>query len=325
MSGILCGKHKEAGPVLEHAISADPAIPALPPVTIVECIGRYRRSGRISEFRGSAIRGCFGRALRATSCVLQATRPCGATCARPQECAVAHLFETPPLPAGIPPTRFRNPPHPIALRVASPGRPEVDAGEEECFGWSVLEPATKWIPAIATAVTWMSEAGLGAERVQFEVVRIRTVLGHRPHPLSSERDQAPTVPAPIAGRVRIQLETPLRLQSDGKPRMAWSTDEFIRAVVRRTWLLAEFYGGETRHPPDAAVWSVRDERPAVRWEDRQRFSSRQASEVPWGGLLGEVELHDVPPALAQLLRMAEAIQLGKGTSIGLGRVEVTPI
>ena len=293
-------------PSVPTAVAQSAQGPCLPAVKLVEFAIRWRSAGRIPEFRGSAVRGAFGRGLRATGCARGGG--CGGACQAPEQCPVAHLFETPPLPAGSVPTRFRQPPHPAVLRVAGPGTETVEAGTEERFGWAVLEPAWGWLPAIERAVGWMAEAGLGAERVRFGVEGARTTEA---------------APRAITGNaVTLRLETPLRLQSEGQPWRQWETGEFVRAVVRRVWLLAEFYGGERRHPPAPADWAVRAERVAVRWEDRQRYSSRQGREVPWGGLLGEVELTGVPAELGALLGWAEVVGVGKGTSMGLGRVGV---
>lgn len=299
------------------------ALPRLPRVAVLEFTVAFRRTGRIAEFRGAAYRGAFGHALRAVACVRGGG--CGAACRAPRECVVSHLFERPPLPLEILRLRYADPPHPIALRAPAPGDDEVHRGQLETFGWMVLEPAWHWLPVLHRAVTWMGDTGLGAQRVPFEVVRSQYVLGDGSRRHAPAGDVRPPEHVPESfppGDLRVRLETPLRFQNQGRVSVRWDTGEFVRSVVRRVWRLAEFYGAEERLAPDPSNFGIEARDVSVRFVHRNRFSSRQDRNVPWGGFQGSLTLVGVSPEFASLLAWARVLQIGKGTTMGLGRFTV---
>ena len=301
------------------------ALPRLPEIAVIEFRVRFFRAGRVPEFRGYAYRGAFGRALRMVGCARDGS--CGEACRSPYECPVGQLFETPPPPPG-PPGRFAQAPHPVALRAPSPDREEVDLGHEERFGWAVLAPAWRWLPAMHAAVGRMGEMGIGSERAPFEVAGVEFMGPEGPLRRGGPHEVSPP-PCQVSvlgeAAVELRLETPLRIEIDGTPLRAWSTREFVRSLVRRAWVLAEFYGGERAHPPRPESLSCETSDVRVHWDDRSRYSARQDRKVPTGGLMGSVTLSNLDPLLAWLLSRGSLLQVGKGTAMGMGRYSLEPV
>jgi hypothetical protein len=110
-----------------------------------------------------------------------------------------------------------------------------------------------------------------------------------------------------------------------------ATDVHFRALafamLRRTLELAHF------HVPGAVVdWSfhrllaqangVRVAASDLRWHDWQRYSNRQQRKMTLGGFVGTVHVEGDLAPFAALLRTAEIVHVGKGTTFGLGRLRL---
>jgi hypothetical protein len=68
---------------------------------------------------------------------------------------------------------------------------------------------------------------------------------------------------------------------------------------------------------------LRVHRSALRWLDWTRYSTRQDTLMQMGGLVGDLHLSGLGlPALWPLFGLGAWVQLGKGTSLGLGRYEL---
>ncbi len=57
----------------------------------------------------------------------------------------------------------------------------------------------------------------------------------------------------------------------------------------------------------------------LHWYDWQRYSNRQKSKVPMGGIVGSFVLNDLHPDFWPYLWLGQSIHAGKGASMGMGR------
>ncbi|HEV2845681.1 MAG TPA: CRISPR system precrRNA processing endoribonuclease RAMP protein Cas6, partial [Thermoanaerobaculia bacterium] len=62
----------------------------------------------------------------------------------------------------------------------------------------------------------------------------------------------------------------------------------------------------------------------VRWHDWERWSQRQQTSMKLGGIVGRLVLAGELEAFSALLRAAEVVHVGKGTTFGLGRIALDP-
>ncbi len=60
----------------------------------------------------------------------------------------------------------------------------------------------------------------------------------------------------------------------------------------------------------------------LRWRELERYSNRQERKTPLDGFVGSVTLAGELGPFVPLLRAAEVLHVGKGTTFGLGRVAV---
>ncbi len=160
----------------------------------------------------------------------------------------------------------------------------------------------------------------------------RLAFGGRPGALELVAvTSAPPPPAPAGPRWRLPLESPLRLQREGRRVTPGRFDArtFARAAVWRVALLAHFYGGVERPVELAPLQRVLDRATAydvdLRWWETRRGSSRQNRRFPVGGLLGRFTLDlTACPELVPWLEAALPLGLGRSTTIGCGVVRPAP-
>lgn len=103
----------------------------------------------------------------------------------------------------------------------------------------------------------------------------------------------------------------------------------VSKMLRRTLELAHDYAPGQTLDWDLEPWlekaaAVRVVSSDLVWHDWQRYSNRQRTKMRLGGLVGEMTLEGDLRPFSALLRTAEIVHVGKGTTFGLGRVEVQP-
>lgn len=184
----------------------------------------------------------------------------------------------------------------------------------------------------------MAETGLGKRRHRFHLQRIECPDGEGGWETGYERDvlewqgDAPLLrpvswlPDPQAG-VSLDFLTPTSLTSKGDPLESFRFRELAFRMLRRSLELAHF------HVPEAEVdWHFKPllvkasditiTHRDLRREDLDRWSNRQRRKVPLGGFVGTLRLEGDLEPFAPLLRTAEVVHVGKGTTMGLGMVRV---
>ncbi|MBK1735777.1 hypothetical protein CKO15_10900 [Halorhodospira abdelmalekii] len=168
------------------------------------------------------------------------------------------------------------------------------------------------------------------QRLQLGGVPLR-LLRAVSHPVDGQPQPAPATPlpaftlrppAPPSGPIQVVLETPLRLQRNGRLLKAqqFTADTFLTALLRRIESLdadlpAIDHIALARHSRSAVT--LRD--PILRWQDADRYSSRQGQRVPLGGLVGHFRLEGDLAPIWPLLWVGQWVHTGKSAVMGLGR------
>jgi hypothetical protein len=123
--------------------------------------------------------------------------------------------------------------------------------------------------------------------------------------------------------VRLRFITPLRLVFDGDLCLDPEFHILARNLLRRLNNLVCFHCGQEG---DHALGYLLDKAETVRlaesktrWYDWERYSKRQDKRMQMGGLLGEVTYEGELEQFLPLLVLGSWVNLGKGTSFGLGR------
>lgn len=281
---------------------------------------------RTPEFTGSMLRGAFGAALKRLVCVMRLRECTG--CPLEHACVYTTVFETRPRPGTGVMTRYDRAPHPFVIVVAL----DADgAAGRLTVGMRLFGEATRAAPFVLRALEEAAIRGLGPGRTPFRLVATGAEGEElRPHASGAWLPEPPR-PAPDAWpeRTAMRFVTPLRMKQDGRLLGPETIDgpTLVMALVRRLGLLATFFG---RGPVEmdfpalkVAAQQARLFERRLAWRDLFRFSSRQDARLAIGGIMGEAVLDlGSDQTLRRLMGWAPILHLGKGASMGLGRVEM---
>ncbi|MFG0319823.1 MAG: CRISPR system precrRNA processing endoribonuclease RAMP protein Cas6 [Planctomycetota bacterium JB042] len=285
---------------------------------------------RLPAFAGSTLRGAFGHALKDAACVVD-HRDCAA-CHLADACVHPALFEPrPPEGARRLDGRGRAP----APYVIRPGpEREVPAGEAFRFGVTLIGRAVEQAPVVAAALLRVAARGLTAERHRFRIERIDgpdggAIVSGDPPAFARRPPVAPSSflgPPAASDRLRVAFPSGVRILTRGALARELPFPVVARALLRRASTLLELHEGFDLRL-DHRAWidraeGVRIERSDLRRADSLRWSARQERAMNLRGVRGSVDYAgDLAPFLP-LLAFGVAVGVGKGTTFGLGRMDV---
>jgi len=304
-------------------------------------IGVYRFEFAAEEplvlppFPGSAWRGLVGHGLRRTVCV---TRQPGCDgCLLVGSCVYSTIFESPP-PDASAGERYNAVPHPFALAVESAEDPvSLAEGDRLGFGITLFGAANSALPYFAHAMNQVGDRGIGRGHGRFAFRRLlqhgglsggwqQIYSADGPLRRLPELETAPLLHEDPPPAVTVRLLTPLRLKRRGRlvGPGEFQIDDMLRQLFWRVSDLTRFYGSSHTPPRwddlETAVVDLAMEPSGLRWRDWSRYSSRQDTLMQMGGLVGDLLLSgEGLRVLWPLLRLGEWVQVGKATSMGLGR------
>jgi hypothetical protein len=307
------------------------ALTPILPLTLLECRFELDEPPRLPAFPGSAWRGVFGHALKRAVCVVRHT-DCGA-CLLYRSCVYPYIFETPPPPDAGKMRRYSAVPHPFALRVEP-----RQSGLEYHLGVTLFGRAERHLPYVVHALSEAGRLGLGRDHQPFRLIDVQQAretggdewLGiYAPgQPLQGYPATSPTI-VPCPDRVQIRLLSPLRLRT--RDRLAtpatFRFSDLFGHLLRRISLLTYFHTDTPLEIDFAALTRAAAEvpilEPRLRWYDWTRYSSRQETTMDMGGLVGSFDLPgEFLAPFWPYLWLGQFAQVGKGTTMGLGRYEI---
>ena len=299
---------------------------------------RARSRATLPPYKGSLLRGALGHALRRAVCAMGPDTQCR-SCPVGLACIYTHIFETfidggpRPFAGGLPAA-----PHPYVVEPHGTTR-SFKTGDPLTFDLLLFGRAAGLQSFLVMALDRMARHGLGARRHPFslEEVRYQDPSGRFQPGYRRGRRRWPgqvktTLPA-TAGfdtqKIQLRFSTPTRIKVRKRLIQDFDFKTLAFKMLRRTLEIAHF------HVPGQVVdWNFREwlaradaveiTSSSLRWRDWQRYSNRQKRKMNLGGFVGEVALEGDLEPFAPLLRTAEVIHVGKGTTFGLGKVELKP-
>ena len=280
-------------------------------------------------YAGSLLRGVFGHALRKISCVTW-LKVC-AECPLYRTCPYTTVFETPP-PMNHNWQAFSQIPNPYLLEPPPLGNKTYQAGDTLSFSMVLIGPAIAQLPLIIVA--WQRAFAQGVGKYQC-TARLKTVVlidrQNRHHPVYDlqeqrwEPAQAAVEMPEFAQQETLTLDflTPLHIKKQGKVLADTMTaKDFLMALIRRYYLLHEFYGDNYQAPSFSALAAHAETihgQTKFQWCHWQRYSNRQQQKMRIDGVLGQISLSgDLQPFLP-MLQAGQWLHIGNKTTFGMGR------
>ena len=289
----------------------------------------------LPPFKGSLLRGAFGHALRRAVCAYGPGQECAA-CPLRRLCVYTRLFETfieeapPPFLRGL-----DTAPRPYVFEPLTGAR-DFAPGDPLAFDLLLFGQAVELQAYVLLAVERMAAAGLGSGRFPFVLDEARALdpagVWQTLYRKGRATPRAPLPPSPppagLEGdRAVLRFVTPTRLKVRSQLAETLRVRDLVFAMLRRTLEILHFH-----HPGAALDWNLRpllDAASALQvtatrltWRDLTRYSNRQQRKTPLGGFTGTLTLEGDLPPFARLLRTAEILHVGKGTTFGLGRLQI---
>ena len=306
------------------------------PIARYHFVAQVQGPLQLPEYEGSLLRGVFGAALRRTVCMTNL--PVCKECPLYRTCAYPEIFETPPRPTTFH-QRFTEVPNPYVMEPSIRGTRLLREGDPFEFSMVVIGTrALQQLPVIVHAWQRALRFGLGKERTPARLLAVHwensqneesTVWDEQSQRVIEHRPFLLVPPDPVVhDELLLEVETPLRLQSDGRPLHPEQLDArtLWMATVRRVRLLAQLHGGEVPHAPiddllsDASM--IREDRSGLRWKKWTRYSSRQGQEMPLGGVVGRWRMTGPVARIWPWLWLSQWCHIGKNATMGLGRLRL---
>lgn len=290
----------------------------------------------LPEVSGSAWRGLLGHGLKRTVCVTRESQ-C-ANCLLYRSCAYPYIFETPPPTNSRRMRRYTAAPHPFVLSTHTTDNRVLAPGDALDLELTLFGRSNAYLPYIVHAFRIAGERGIGRGRGRFQLTEVQQQTemdGIRWQSIWCEGDSLIPKDAfvpiePICpDRVRLQLQSPLRVKRDEKlvgPR-DFEFHDLFRNLLRRISMLMYFHT-ETPLNVDFAELTQSSRQVKILekdlvWRDWTRYSTRQRTTMQMGGITGEVELiGSVLEPFWPYLWLGQWTHAGKGTSMGLGRYRI---
>lgn len=286
----------------------------------------------LPDFQGATFRGAFGYAFHDTVCCTHIS-DCG-LCSVKDSCIYRYVFETAPPADAVMMRLYPTVPHPFVFSVPDDARRELAPGDSFSLGVTLVGKAVAYLPHFVYAFIRSGQNGLGSRRGRFE---LEAVVGCAPggeeEVYASGRfgAQPPVTRGSDlfddgSGPVRLTFKTPLRVKFESRYTTAPDFHVLMRALLRRVSALQYFHCGKALELDYRGVIEagrdVRTLTAEVRWKDWGRYSTRQKTRIRLGGLVGSVTYDEKAADFLPLLRLGEALHLGKAATFGMGQYAI---
>lgn len=265
---------------------------------------------------GSAWRGAFGHALKRMVCAMR-LRPCEG-CSLVEVCLYPAFF-------GVERTAEASRPY-ILCPDRAPRDGILHPGQAFRVRLTLLPSAEPAAPYAVRALLEAASNGITARRVPFECLAMTDVGTGQPVDPDKQLppDEALDCPKPPA-TVRLRFVTPLRIRLGGDLLTGRNLlpTHLVAAALRRLRMLGLPVPTDLWQAARAESANLQFEEKRLGWIETTRFSSRQNTAMQIGGIVGDAVLgiggtrHVWP-----LLWAGSILHLGKGASMGFGRMEV---
>lgn len=260
---------------------------------------------------GDRWRGGFGQALRDISCHKPISSNDCSQCSKKAECFYTYFFAI-------------DIPHPYIIVNDLSNAAEISDQETfkvivRLFGFAISET-----DRVIQAFERLGRLGIGAKRGRFGLISAQT-LDINFHKFFMHEMHTRTIV--------LQLETPLKLKQERKDLYYGNIDfqTFFRLLLKRIINLNNIYGRgkefdkETIETEKQALINKAKGihiRQATKWVDLMRYSSRQATRLKIGGVIGSLVFTGALEDFYDFLKIGEVIHAGLHTTSGFGRYRI---
>lgn len=287
---------------------------------------RALSNGRLPGFKGSTIRGAFGRSLKQVTCVRRNLANCS-RCDYSSECLFYKVYETEDNtnPGGIPrPYIFRS----YDLKK------EFEIGQQLSFEMIIFEKLFSDLNIFRIAAENAGNVGFGAGRTRFKLENFKIVFpktSDAPENIEINRLVFPEIFPPKLKendemvKCYFEILTPLSFKLKKEAKFPIHPPSLFKSFLRRLAGLSHYWGHNEWATFDfTSYWKLLDKSELLSLKltesSIERYSSTQRKKIPLHGFVGDFSVTNVPVSMLKLLIHLENIHVGKGSSWGMGLV-----
>jgi CRISPR-associated endoribonuclease Cas6 len=296
----------------------------------------------LPAYKGSTFRGAFGHAFKKVVCINR-EKICN-SCLLREKCVYSYVFETPPPPDSSKMRKYPFAPHPFVITPPLEEKRTYREGEPLCFELTLIGKSIDFLPYFIYTFDELGRMGIGKGKRKYQLEEVRAIqVGERPKDekttmIYSGKDKIlknnfrvlkvddldPFNLLPLT--LHLRFVTPTRLKFDGNLSPKPEFHVFFRNLLRRISLLSYFHCGEELNLDfkglieEAKAVKVQQEN--LSWFDWERYSNRQETKMKMGGFIGSITFKGDFKEFIPFLLLGEYINVGKGTSFGLGKYKI---
>lgn len=287
----------------------------------------------LPPYKGGIFRGAFGATFRRLVCGLR--KDDCTSCILRGNCLYVSLFTPSPPPDFPDAAKFNPAPPPYVLNPPLTSRQGFRPGETLDFDLVLMGRATDALPYFIYTFMELGKRGIGRERGRFDVLRAELIRDGQPTEVYNGASKTLlALPAPPEhpfhdqedgiGSLAIKFLTPLRMKAGNALVTKLSFPLFFERLAQRITLLSAFYGNgkpvQDFQPLLRRSEEIKVVDSRLHWYDWARYSAKQKALMKLGGLRGSITFEGELGPFMPLLRMGEQVNVGQGTSFGLGRM-----
>ena len=294
----------------------------------------------LPPYKGSTLRGGFGRALKYSVCV-EGGREC-IQCVHRYKCIYSYVFETPIPQEKKEQKRSKDEyvPHPFVIEPPLDKRQFYGIEDKLDFHLILVGRAIDYIPYIIFAFEELGRLGIGKDKGKYSLEKVISINNDREILIydndSHIRDDFYVIDSTELFRDAAQLNyqqvtfhflTPTRIKNKGKLTIDIDFVIILRNLLRRLSRLAQVHCDEKWELEWKELIEMANDRVStvssgLKWHDWKRYSQRQGTKMKMGGFLGEITLEGEFAEFMPFIKLGELLHMGKGTVYGLGKYEI---
>ena len=273
-------------------------------------------------------------------------RICG-SCLLKGKCVYSYIFETPPPSDTSKMRKYPFAPHPFVITPPLEEKRTYREGDTLCFELTLIGKSIDFLPYFIYTFDELGKMGIGKGKGKYQLEEVRAIqVGERSKTKDGEailiysgkdktlRNTFGVLKLDDLGSfdlspstLHLNFLTPTRLKFDGNLSPKPEFHILFRNLLRRISLIFYFHCGEELVLDFKGLIErsreVKVQKEKLSWFDWERYSNRQDTKMKMGGFTGSVTFEGDFGPFIQFLLLGEQIHVGKGTSFGLGKYEIT--
>ncbi|MBN1271067.1 MAG: CRISPR system precrRNA processing endoribonuclease RAMP protein Cas6 [Candidatus Aminicenantes bacterium] len=234
--------------------------------------------------------------------------------------------------------KYQKGPHPFVLEPPQSKRKVYSEGENLHFHMILLGRAVEYLPLIIRSFLLLGNYGIGQKNGKYRLEIVRTgkekiyqAGQENINKFSTEKlcitPNGIDVKSASQSEIDINFITQTHIIYREKSSDHPEFHMVIRNLLRRISLISYFHCGGLRLPWDFKIIIKEAEKIKIKssnliWKNTERYSYRQQKEIPISGVTGAVKYQGNIPPFLSLLKAGELLHIGKGTSMGLGKIKI---